>query len=167
MNLQPYIDEVREQLLAAADHNGDESRALAERMTATIDATLRLALLEALSAAADEITVELAPGAVALRLRGRDPEFAVTVPVEQQSLVSEPVAVPIEPAPAGDDAGSARITLRLPDALKQRVEDAAGREGLSVNSWVVRALTSTTISGGKASTQRVDSSHHGTTGWFQ
>lgn len=167
MNLQPYIEEVREQLIAAAEHDGDESRAIAERMTATIDATLRLALLEALSAAADEITVELAPGAVALRLRGRDPEFAVTVPVEPQHSALEPIAAPVEPVIVGDDAGSARITLRLSEGLKERVEDAAGREGLSVNSWLVRALTSITNPGGSASAKRPESSNGGTTGWFQ
>ena len=32
-----------------------------------------------------------------------------------------------------------RINLRMPDHLKARVEQAAGSEGLSVNSWLVRA----------------------------
>ena len=39
-----------------------------------------------------------------------------------------------------DEAFSARITLRLPESLKQRVESAAAREGASVNTWLVQAL---------------------------
>ena len=104
-------------------------------------------LLDALSAAAGEITSDLAPGSVEVRLRGRDPEFVVTLPA-----VDHPDDVETSPAdlPAGgsrgtvgdaDDGGTARVTLRLPEPLKVRIEDAAGREGLSVNSWLVRTLT--------------------------
>lgn len=135
MHLQPFVDQVREQLLTAAENSGDQERRTAEQMTATIDAALRLALLEALAAAADEITLELAPGSVEVRLRGREPEFAVSLPVEVPTA---------ESAPDVDETGSARITLRLSDALKQRVEDAASRDGQSVNGWIVRALSAAT-----------------------
>lgn len=96
---------------------------------------LRLALLEALSTAADEITRELAPGSVEVRLRGGEPEFVV-VP---------PPAEPAEPAPEPpelDEAATARINLRLPERLKEGVEEAAARERLSINSWLVRAVAS-------------------------
>ena len=136
MNLQPYVDSVREQLITAAANSGDDSRVTAQRMTATIDAALRLALLEALAAAADEITLELAPGSVEVRLRGREPEFAVSLPTP------EPTAP--QPPPDIDESGSARITLRLSDSLKQRVEDAASGQNQSVNAWIVRALSSAT-----------------------
>ena len=54
----------------------------------------------------------------------------------------EPPAVDVQPSSTdGDDGATSRITLRLPEQLKARVEDAAGREGLSVNSWLIRALT--------------------------
>ncbi len=45
-------------------------------------------------------------------------------------------------APAGDndDGGTARITLRLPESLKLRIEEVAGRTGVSVNSWLVRTV---------------------------
>ena len=144
MELQPLIDDVREQLLTAAENSGEKSREAAERMTATIDSALRLALLEAVSGAAAEITVDLAPGSAEVRLRGRDPEFAVTLPSDQ-APPQEPIAVPA-PAVVGDtdDTGTARITLRLSESLKTRVEDAAGREGLSVNAWLVRVLTAAT-----------------------
>ena len=146
MELQTYVDDVRDQLLTAAENSGDESRLAAERMTATIDSALRLALLEAVSAAADDITVELAPGSVEVRLRGRDPEFAVTVP-NTPSIQPAPPTVPAAAVPAPvdtDDGGTSRITLRLPDLLKGRIEAAAEAEGLSVNGWLVRALTAAT-----------------------
>lgn len=143
MNLQPFVDDVREQLLTAAENSGEESRQAAERMTATIDSALWLALLEAVSAAADEITLDLAPGSVEVRLRGRDPEFVVaSSPDYQAQLV--PTTPPAQSAPEADESGTARITLRLPELLKVRVEEAAGREGLSVNAWLVRALTAAT-----------------------
>lgn len=140
MDLQPFVDEVREQLLQAAENSGEESRAAAQRMTASIDSAVRLVLLEAISAATDEITLDLAPGSVEVRLRGRDPEFAVDLPEPPAPTASTAPQL----APESDDSGTARITLRLSEALKVRVEEAANREGLSVNAWLVRALSSAT-----------------------
>ena len=80
MDLGPYVDSIHRQLEVAALAGGDEARALAERLAAPLDAAMRLALQDALSAATEEITTELAPGSVELRLRGRDPEFVVTLP---------------------------------------------------------------------------------------
>ncbi len=147
MDLQPYIDEIHRQLDAAADAGGEDARALAERLAAPLDAAIRLSLLEALSAAAQEITCDMAPGSVELRLRGRDPEFAVTAPVEP--TVHDPAAdlgtagddwsATGVAAPAGDDGAMARVNLRMPDHLKARVDQAAAAEGLSVNAWLVRA----------------------------
>ncbi|MEI6621414.1 MAG: toxin-antitoxin system HicB family antitoxin [Actinomycetes bacterium] len=143
MELQSFVDDVRDQLLTAAENSGDESRQAAERMTATIDSALRLALLAAISAATDEITLDLAPGSVEVRLRGRDPEFAVTLPAELQAPVA-PTPPAVQSAPEIDESGTARITLRLSELLKLRVEEAAGREGLSVNAWLVRTLATAT-----------------------
>jgi len=145
MELQPLVDDVREQLLRTAGEDGSDARVVAERMTAGIDSAVRLSLLEAISAAAAEITLDLAPGSVEVRLHGRDPEFAVTVPIDQSAppgQVTDPVAR--SAARESDDGGTARITLRLSEALKTRVEEAAGREALSVNAWLVRALTAAT-----------------------
>jgi hypothetical protein len=80
MDLTPYIDNLRRELAVAAEAGGEDARALAERLTAALESAARLALLEALSAAADEITTDLAPGSVEVRLRGRDPGFVVTPP---------------------------------------------------------------------------------------
>lgn len=137
MDLSPYVDQLRRELLAAAEVGGDDARALAERLTAPLEASLRLALLSALSAAAEEITSQLAPGAVDVRLRGGDLGFVVSGPPPQE----EPPTPPASETAEGDDGGTARITLRLPEPLKTRVEDAAGREGSSVNTWLVRAVS--------------------------
>jgi hypothetical protein len=143
MDLSPYVSELQRQLAAAADAHGGEARAHAERFAAALDASARLMLLDALSAAASEITTELAPGSVDLRLRSGEPEFVVT---------PAPTDAPAEAAPValGDEAATARINLRLPDRLKTRVEDAANAAGLSVNAWLVRALAAAVESGGAA-----------------
>jgi HicB family len=140
MNLAMYVETLRDQLVAAADSGGPESRAAVERLAPGLEAALRLVLLEALSAAADEITRELAPGAVEVRLRGRDPDFVVTLPAYEAGDVSSGSATSPTVVPAGDDEGStSRLNLRLPDGLKARIEEAARREGLSLNAWLVRA----------------------------
>lgn len=166
MFLQPLIDDVREQLLNAAENSGAESREAAERMTATIDSALRLALLEAVSAAAAEITVDLAPGSAEVRLRGRDPEFAVTLPAEDEApreLIAAPAPRSIAEA---EDGGATRITLRLPEQLKARVEEAASREGLSANAWLVRVLTAAT-DGTRPQTPPTLTSGRAFTGWVR
>ncbi|MFD7666103.1 toxin-antitoxin system HicB family antitoxin [Streptomyces sp. NPDC059788] len=152
MDLTPYVDTLRQELAVAADAGGDDARALAERLTAPLESAARLTLLNALSAAMGEVTRELAPGSVDVRLRGLDPEFVVTAPPVPEPLreVQEPVAEPVAPAPPADvdDGAMARINLRLPAHLKARAESAAAAEGLSVNAWLVRAV-STAVDGGQ------------------
>src|SRR5229473_24992 len=138
MELGPYVDRLRNELLVAAEAGGKETRALAERLTAALDSATRLTLLEALAAAADEITRDLAPGSVEVRLRGQNPSFVVTVPPSEEAFEGATTSRP--PMPAGDEGGTSRINLRLPDSLKLRAEEAAEKEGLSVNAWLVRAV---------------------------
>src|SRR5579875_2850286 len=78
MELEAYVDRLREQLAVAASAGGEETVALAQRLSAALESAARLTLLDALSAAAAEITSGLAPGSVELRLRGREPEFVVS-----------------------------------------------------------------------------------------
>jgi hypothetical protein len=151
MDLTPYVDSLRRELAVAAEAGGEDARELAERLTAPLESATRLTLLNVLSAAMDEITRELAPGSVDLRLRGLDPDFVVTPP-PAGSAPAEAAPAPAEPlkahAPAdGDEGGTARVNLRLPAQLKARAEEAAGREGLSVNAWLVRAV-SAAVDGG-------------------
>ncbi|MFI6271991.1 hypothetical protein [Micromonospora zamorensis] len=144
MELRSYVENLRDEFAVAAEGVDADGRALAERLFAQLEAATRLTLLEALSDAADEITRELAPGSVHVRLRGREPDFVVTPaspPVDEPSEATGPQAPPVPVLPPdGDDGGTSRINLRLPDHLKASVEEAAGRAGLSVNAWLVRAV---------------------------
>ncbi|MGG2461691.1 hypothetical protein ACO0M4_18040 [Streptomyces sp. RGM 3693] len=151
MDLTPYVDTLRRELAVAAEAGGEDARELAERLTAPLESATRLTMLNVLSAAMDEITRELAPGSVDVRLRGLDPDFVVTLPPGDSGR-SEAAAAPVEPLatppPAdGDEGGTARVNLRLPARLKARAEEAANREGLSVNAWLVRAV-SAAVDGG-------------------
>ena len=138
MDLTPYADTLRRELAVAADAGGAEAPEHAERLTGPLESGIRLTLLDALSAAADEITRELAPGAVDLRLRAGEPEFVVTPAPGDEPGEPEPEPEPSPPAEA-EEGATARINLRLPEQLKAGIEEAASRQRLSVNSWLVRA----------------------------
>lgn len=140
MDLQPYVESIQRQLEASAETGGDEARALAGRLVAPLDSAIRLAVQDALTAAAEEITVDLAPGSVELRLRGRDIEFVVTTaPPEAAHVDSFDAGAATRTLNDGEEGGMSRINLRLPEQLKVRVERAASGEALSVNAWLVRA----------------------------
>ena len=143
MELDRYIESIHRQLEASAEVAGDDARVLVDRLLGPLDASIRLSLQDALAAAAEEITVELAPGSVELRLRGRDPEFVVALPPNDPSFDETAEEPPPRPDPArpseGEEGVVSRINLRLPEQLKSRIERAAADEGLSVNSWLVRA----------------------------
>ncbi|MEW2353240.1 hypothetical protein [Spirillospora sp. NPDC029432] len=173
MDLMPYVEKLRRELAVAAEAGGPEARALAERLTGALESAARLSLLEALSAAADEITRDLAPGSVDVRLRGGDPAFVVTPPepgpppagagAEAES------AAPATP-PVAEEGGTARMTLRLPEHLKVRAEEAAGRQGMSVNAWLVRAVSAALEEGAgsrPADPARRPQSGRGYTGWVR
>jgi hypothetical protein len=141
MDLTPYVSKLSADLAVAAEAGGDEARALAERLIAPLDSAVRLTLLEALSSAADEITRDLAPGSVELRLRGQEPSFIVTPPPADDSLVDRAPTVLAAPPSVvdADDGGMSRINVRMPDQLKARIEEAAAKEKISANVWLVRA----------------------------
>ncbi|WP_031014034.1 toxin-antitoxin system HicB family antitoxin [Streptomyces sp. NRRL F-5727] len=172
MDLTPYVDSLRRELAVAAEAGGDEARDLAERLTAPLESATRLTMLNVLSAAMDEITRELAPGSVDVRLRGLDPDFVVTLPPTDSAAPAEPTP-PAEPLPVpaageGDEGGTARVNLRLPAHLKARAEEAAAREGLSVNAWLVRAV-STAVAGGTAprAPEKTRTTGQSITGWVR
>jgi hypothetical protein len=142
MDLTPYVATLGRELLTAVEAGGEDSTAVIERLTVSMESAIRLTLLEALSAAADEITRDLAPGSVQVHLRGRDPDFVVTPqPVEQpREEAPEQAASPADDGLAGfEDGPAVRVNLRLPDQLKAAFEEAAGKEGRSLNAWLVRA----------------------------
>ncbi|WP_460336699.1 hypothetical protein [Actinoallomurus acanthiterrae] len=145
MHLESYVAQLRQELAVAAETGGDEARELAERLTAPLQSAVRLVLLEALSTAAEEITRELAPGSVDVRLRRGEPEFVVEPPPGGTEGDTAVAAAPeMEPAPpvsySTKDSAVSRISLRLPEELKTRAEQIADREGLSVNAWLVRTI---------------------------
>ena len=115
--------------LQAAGSLGDEAVAqAAQRLSEALQGSARLRLLDLLSEATLEISDQLPSGHVEIRLAGQEPSL---VYVEEREST--------EPAPP-DDGMTARITLRLPDALKTAIDAAAAREGLSANTWLVREL---------------------------
>src|SRR6476660_3105321 len=130
MDLSRYVDDIRRQLAVLAEAGDDETRRVADRLYSPLEPAVRLALQDVLAVAAEEITTELAPGSVELRLRGREPQFVVTLPRTEPGPSSAPTATD-----EGERGALARINLRLPDHLKERVERAAAAEGLSVNAW--------------------------------
>lgn len=161
MQIANYVEELQRQLLTAAAAGGPETQEVADRLAAALESAARLAIMEALSDAAGEITRELAPGSVDVRLRGRDVELVVTQPTP---VVSEVVSDAAAPAPADDEDGAtSRTTLRLPDSLKARAEAAATASGVSLNTWFVRAVS------GALEPRRSTPQSHGSsfTGWVR
>lgn len=164
MDLLPYVDQLRRDLLATADGAGPDVRAAAERLAHALDPAIRLALMEALSQAAAEITAEMPEGGVDVRLDGRDLAFVVHSPPAPPPAAPHPPVPPTAPAPAppggpqeGDeDGGVARITLRLPEAVKTRAEDAAAAAGQSLNTWLVGAVRAATRDPDRAARVDVD-----------
>jgi uncharacterized protein (DUF1778 family) len=131
MDLTPYVEGLRRDLLTAAAAGTDDTRRTADLLTAALDPAVRLAILDALSAAMADVTAALPGVTVELRMHGREPRVAV------DTVEPEPASPPVM---AEEADGTARVTLRLPESVKARTEDAAGREGVSVNSWLVRAV---------------------------
>ncbi len=129
MEMARFIESLESDLAAVVAVGDEQTRAAAERVLQAIRGSVGLRLLDALGEAALEVSAQLPSGHVEVRLSGQDPALV---------YVGEEEA---PPEPAAEDGLTARITLRLPEALKASIEVAATREGISVNSWLVRALT--------------------------
>ena len=129
MQLGPHVEALQADLAELAALGDEATAAAAARLSQALRPSAGLRLLEVVSEAALEINAQLASGHVDVRLAGQDPSL-VYVAEEAES-----------PAAPGAEDASARITLRLPEALKAAVDAAAAREGLSVNTWLVRALS--------------------------
>ena len=143
MDLTPYVDSLRRDLVATSKAGGDDVKQAAERLALALDPSTRLALMEAISQAAAEITSEMPAGGVDVRLHGRELDFVV------HGAAPLPPSPPAPPAPPGtddvDEGGLSRITLRIPESVKAKAEERAADAGQSLNTWlvgVVRAATS-------------------------
>ena len=142
MDLSPYLESVRVGVANASALADEPTQQVAERLGTAMEASTRLALLQALSDAAGTISAELAPSSVELRMVGQDPEFVVSV----QTAEAEPTLLLPEPESDGDasdlpdDEPVSRITLRLPQSVKTRVDEMASSEGISTNAWLIRTV---------------------------
>jgi HicB family len=133
METARFVEKLERDLASVAALGDDAVAEAAERLTQALRGSAGLRLMEALGEAALEISAQLPDGHVEVRLAGPDPEL-VYVPEE-----------PVKPAPAPEEEGlAARITLRLYDSLKRELEAAAAREGVSLNTWLVRTLSRST-----------------------
>jgi len=127
MQIDGHIQALREDLVRVAALGDESTSRAADILSVALEASLGRQIQDVLAEAALELNAQLDEAHVEVRIAGRDPELVL---VREDGSLPEPV----------DEAFSARITLRLPDSLKQRVESAAARDGASVNTWLVQAL---------------------------
>lgn len=132
MEMARFLAGLESDLAAVAAVGDEQTAAAAERLIHAIRGSAGLRLLDVLGEAALEVSGQLPTGHVEVRLSGQDPALV---------YMGEAEAEPAQPA---DDGLTSRITLRLPEGLKASIEAAAAREGISVNSWLVRALSRST-----------------------
>lgn len=135
MELSPYIEGLRRELGSLTRFAPDEVAKLADQLAEALESSVRLTLLEVLSAAAAEITQRLDSAVIDVRLSAGEPEFVITaVPAHHEEHAGGPT-----PESVTDEVGTARVTLRLSEALKVRIESQAAASGLSVNAWLAHA----------------------------
>lgn len=146
MDITPYVERLRHDLAQAAAAGDEQVRDAADRLGLALDPSMRLALMEALSQAAAEITTEMRAGSVEVRLTGRELEFVVehAEPAPATASTAAPTAAGDEDE---DDGATARITLRLPESVKTKAEDLAAKTGSSLNTWIVNVLRAATREG--------------------
>ena len=129
MQLQSYVEALERDLTELASLGDPTTAQAAERLVRALATPARVQLLELAGEAAAEVSAQLPSGHVEVRLAGSDPSLV---------YVAEDIDAPA--AAAADDT-AARITFRLPEALKTNVGRAAARDGISVNAWLVRAVS--------------------------
>ena len=144
MDITPYVESLRRDLMAAADAAGPEAREAAERLGFALDPAARLALMEAVSQAAAEITAEMPDGGVDVRLHGRELDFLVHA---APPAGPAPAASPPPAEEADEDGAVARVTLRIPESVKAKAEELAARSGHSLNTWLVNVVRAATREG--------------------
>jgi hypothetical protein len=133
MNLTIVLDGLQQDLQAIAELGDERSAQIAARLGDVFGSSLRLKMLDLFSQVAVELSAKLPSGHIEVRLAGQEPELVfVDAPGGDAGIAGEEL--------------SARISLRLPESLKTTVEQAAAREGISTNAWLVRAIARATES---------------------
>ena len=135
MDVTPHIEALRADLAATGGIGDENAMRMADQLGRALEPALRLRLLDILSEAAMELNAELYAGQVEVKLSGREVGLAF-------------IEAAAAPEPVSDDEHSARITLRLPERLKGRAESAAAADGVSLNTWLVRAVARSLDGGG-------------------
>ncbi|MGX7679928.1 hypothetical protein ACSMXN_13640 [Jatrophihabitans sp. DSM 45814] len=139
MNTADFTARVRDQIEAAAALGDERTQQVATALAATTEAAVRLAILEAVSAATTEINAALFEAA------GGQPFPAASVHLDGEDVrvtVTHPQYEPEDTPRTDDGEATARISLRLTEALKTEIEQAAAAADTSVNNWLVRAAIS-------------------------
>ncbi|QGK70930.1 toxin-antitoxin system HicB family antitoxin [Allosaccharopolyspora coralli] len=144
MDLSAYLTQLREDLTTAASAGDDQTRQTAAVLSAAIEPAARLAIMNALSDLAAEVTTQLDGQVVDVRLDGRDVDVVVTGSGRDQT---EPAGTTPPPPPAGDAGDVSRITLRLLEQIKSQAEQAASTQGVSLNTWLAQAVQGALHSG--------------------
>lgn len=147
MELTPYVASLNSALVTSAQTSSPEVREAAERLAHGMEPAIRLTFMEMAADVAAEVTARLDGDVVDVRLRGGNPEIVVDrrrvtdeAPTTPYGTPPLPPTAPQPPQPpVDDDGGTSRISLRLPDYLKTQVDEAAAAEGVSVNTWLIRA----------------------------
>ncbi len=140
MQLSNTIEGLQEDLERLAGLGNEAVTEAATLLSGAMGGPATVRLLDLLGEAASELGQQLPAGRVELRITGRDAELVYV----------DDAGAPAE-ADLSDDQ-SARISLRLPEQLKAQIERAAASEGVSANTWIVRALSRSTSSGRSRST---------------
>ena len=135
MDLTPYVETMRAHLLTAAAMGDDQARETARLLADALEPGARLALTNALSAFAAEVTAAWGAGSVEIRMRSGEPEVVVTAETVT-SEATEGTFVNIE----AHDAGAARVSLRMPESVKSAAENRANESALSLNAWLTRTI---------------------------
>lgn len=178
MDVTPYVAQLREDLAAAAAAGDEQTRRTAALLGSAIEPAARLAIMNALSEMAAEVTASLGDRTVELRLDGRD----VRVSVDGARSGSTDHAESPEPGPSfgtgsgggpfGGDAGDiSRVTLRIVEQIKSQAEHAAQSQGVSLNTWVSQAvqgaLSGAAARHGRPGSAREDRDGRRLRGWVQ
>ncbi|MCE5290340.1 MAG: type II toxin-antitoxin system HicB family antitoxin [Nocardiaceae bacterium] len=136
MEIAHYVGQVQRHIAAAAELADDSTKQTVAALATAAEAGIRLAILSAVTDAAAEVTTALLDADT-----GHAPQITVVLDRDEIRIdVATTTPAADVPEPRVDDGdATARISLRLSEALKADIDRAAATDGVSVNTWLVRA----------------------------